>query len=685
MPKMWHNKSTKMTFLKAMMTVKDYNDKYCFSDLLPLEFLEPYITTQPNWGFNGLGYIVYKRTYSRTINESQNEEWWQTVARCINGAQKIGADYTKEEAQRLYDLIFNLKCTYAGRMLWQLGTSTVDRFGGSSLLNCWYCSMTSIQSFLFLFENLMLGGGVGCSVRREDIHELPKIKKGVNIEHINTKDADFIVPDSREGWVKLLKEVLSAYYETGKSFKYSTILVRGAGEPIHGFGGTASGPQILIEGIEKICNIFNKREGKKLRSIDVLDICNIIGSVVVAGNVRRSALILLGDPDDYLFIRAKNWSSGKIPNWRAMSNNTIQPDSFEQISNDVWDNGYEVDKNGMAKGEPYGFFNQRLSQQYGRLKDGPMKESDLYPTDEDNCSGLNPCGEITLQSYENCNLVELYLNNIESPEELFDCAKLLYKTQKAISALPFLYEETNKVVHKNMRLGIGVTGICQSMDKIDWLDDCYVKLREFDKHWSREKGYPQSIKLTTVKPSGSVSLLGGSTPGVHPAYSKYYIRRIRMSSDDKLVQLCRDAGYNVEYQIRFDGTDDYSTTVVEFPCETPHDAIMTTDMDVIRQLDMVKKLQYIWSDNAVSVTAYYKPEELDTIKEWMKNNYENNIKSVSFLLHTKHGFAQAPYEEIDEKTYQKLIKKIKPLENIASLSSKLLEGIECEGGSCPIR
>lgn len=652
------------------------------------EFTKQYSNKKPNWGFNGLGYIVYKRTYARLKDGGQKEEWHETIQRCINGAQKLGADYSKEEAERLFDHIFNLRCNFAGRMLWQLGTSTVDRFGANSLLNCWNVSMNETKAFLFLFENLMLGGGVGFSIRREDIHELPKIKKGVNVTHEYTKDANFIVPDSREGWIELLDKVLNAFYTTGKSFNYSTILIRGAGEKIQGFGGQASGAGILIEGIDKIVKIFQKREGKKLRSIDVLDICNIIGSIVVSGNVRRSAQIALGDPDDYLYLRAKNWSLGNIPNWRAMSNNTIYADDFSHISNEIWQNGYTTDKEtGFAKGEPYGFFNLPLSQKYGRLKDGLMKDSSLYPTDEDNVVGTNPCGEISLASYECCNLSELYLNNVSSKEELIDCAKLLYKTQKAIAALPFIHEETNKIVHKNMRLGLGVTGVCQALNKIEWLDDCYKELRKFDKEWSKQKGWPRSIKLTTIKPSGTLSLLGGATPGIHPAYSKYYIRRVRMASNDSLVQYCRELAYPVEYVINFDGSENHDTVVVEFPCETPDGAIFAEDMGVVKQLETVKKLQEVWSDNAVSVTAYYSEEELSELKKWLEKNYQNSIKSVSFLLRQKHGFKQAPYEEVDKEIYEKMKSKVKSINPIDfdGIGEVALEGLECEGGACPIK
>ena len=636
------------------------------SDLLPEEFLAQYKTKKPNWGYNGLGEIVYKRTYSRIKEDGVNEEWWETVARCINGAQKIGANYTKAEAQKLYDLVFNLKCNFAGRMLWQLGTSTVDRFGGNSLLNCWGVCIRDIDDFCFIFENLMLGGGVGFSIRKEDVHDLPRVKEGVTVTHEKTNDAGFIVPDSREGWVKLLKKVLKSYFYTGESFTYSTTLIRSRGETIAGFGGKASGPGILIEGIENICKVIREREGKKLRSLDVLDICNIIGSVVVAGNVRRSAEIAVGDPDDYLYLRAKRWDLGNIPNWRAMSNNTIYADSYDHISDTVW-KGYD------GSGEPYGFFNLPLSQKTGRL--GERKK--------DRCEIINPCAEILLESHECCNLSEIYLNNVESKKELKECAKLLYKTQKAICALPFIHKKTEDVVHKNMRIGVGITGICQSINKLGWLDECYTYLRDFDEQWSKKMGYPVSVRLTTVKPSGTLSLLSGSTPGVHPAYAKHYVRRVRMSSDDALVDICRNANYPVEYVKRFDGTEDHSTVVVEFPCHINGDTILAEDMTAIRQLELVKELQSKWSDNSVSVTVYYRLEELDEIKEWMKDNYENSLKTVSFLLHNDHGFDQAPYEQITEEQYEKRVSRLKEIKSLKS--GEILDGIECEGGACPVR
>ncbi len=654
---------------------------YMISDVKKLSknFINKYKAKTPDFGFNGLGYIVYKRTYARDVEgENRTEEWHETVQRCVEGAQEIGAGYTQDEMERLYDKVFNLKCNFAGRMLWQFGTETVKRFGGTSLLNCWTTAMREPEDFCFLFENLMLGGGVGFSVQRENIYELPKVNRDIEITHQKTNDADFIVPDSREGWVSLLRKILDSFMNGGKSFTYSTILIRAAGEKIQGFGGTASGPQILVEGMEKIIKIFQNRQGLKLRSIDVLDINNIIGSVVVAGNVRRSAEIALGDPDDVTFLKAKRWDLGNVPNWRAMSNNSVIMDNFDDIVPQLW-SGYK------GKGEPYGFINMSLSQKYGRLKDGVMKANKMYPTNTDNCELVNPCAEITLADGEACNLCEIYLDKMDSKEELIECAKLLYKTQKAIWNLDFPFEKTRKIVAKNRRIGLGVTGICQAGDKIDWLDDTYVELRKYDREWSKILDVPESIKLTTIKPSGTLSLLSGSSPGVHPAYSSYYIRRVRMSALDQLVKICKDAGFKTEYARNFDGTDNRDTMIVEFPCKAADNAIVAKDMTAIKQLELVKKMQTEWSDNSVSVTVYYKPEELKEIKDWLKENYTKGIKSVSFLLHNDHGFDQAPYEEIDKETYEEKLSKVDLNFYEKVIPNEMLEGLECDGGACPIR
>lgn len=636
------------------------------------DFYSKYEYRQAPWGFNGLGEIVYMRTYSRDIEElGRKEKWSETIARCINGAQKIGAGYTKEEAERLFDYIFNLKGIFAGRCLWQLGTPLVEKMSGVSLVNCWMTSISKIEDFQFLMDHLMVGGGVGFTVERAVVHEFPKVKEVRSIRHERTNDADFIVPDSRHGWSSLISKVLKSYFETGDSFTYSTLLIRGFGAPLKTFGGTASGPEILIEGISDICNILNARVGKKIRSVDALDIANIIGKVVVAGSARRSAQIAIGDPDDFLFLRAKNWGKGDIPGWRANSNNSIYADEFEEIIEEFW-KGYD------GSGEPYGLINRALIRKFGRLGE-KINDSKVI--------GTNPCGEIGLEDGEPCNLAEIFLPNISSKEELIDISNLLYKTQKAITMLSYPYKKSQDVIAKNRRLGQGITGWLQSTkEQLSWVDDAYKALRNFDLAWSEQIGVNPSIKLTTVKPSGTLSLLAGVTPGIHPAYAKFYIRRIRMGSNDPLVNYCRNKGYDVQFDVGIDGKENHAICVVSFPCVSPEHAVLAEDLTAIDQLEWVVKAQSIWADNNVSVTVYYRKEELEQIKEWMSSNYKNKVKSVSFLLHNDHGFAMAPYEKISEDEYKKMKNRIKNesvfIDTINNLS---IDSLECEGGACPIK
>jgi adenosylcobalamin-dependent ribonucleoside-triphosphate reductase len=642
------------------------------NSILSKDFINSYANKVAPWGFSGLGEIVYRRTYSREIESLGRKEYWhETIARCIDGAQKIGAGYTVEEAERLFDYIFNLKGIFAGRCLWQLGTPLVEEMSGVSLVNCWMTTISKVEDFQFLMDHLMVGGGVGFTVERANVHDFPKVQNVQFIRHEKTNDADFIVGDSRKGWSALLGKVLRSYFETGESFTYSTILVRGYGAPLKTFGGTASGPEVLIEGIKNICDILNSRIGQKIRSIDALDIANIIGKIVVAGSARRSAQIAIGDPDDFLFLKAKNWGKGDIPAWRGNSNNSIYADAYEEIIDEFW-KGYD------GSGEPYGLINRNLIRKNGRLGE---------KANDSKVIGTNPCGEIGLEDGEPCNLAEIFLPNITSKEELFDVSMLLYKTQKAITTLAYPYKKSQDVIERNRRLGQGITGWLQATEEqLSWIDEAYKNLKQIDEKWSATLGINKSIKLTTVKPSGTLSLLAGVTPGIHPAYAQYYIRRVRMGSNDPLVNYCRDKGHKVQYDVGLDGKENHTICVVDFPCKTPEYATLAGQITAIDQLEWVVKAQSAWADNNVSVTVYYKKEELPEIQEWMKKNYKNKVKSVSFLLHSEHGFTLAPYEEITEEMYNKLKSKIKDGINFTDFGNvDLIDSLECEGGACPIK
>jgi ribonucleotide reductase alpha subunit len=624
-----------------------------------------------------VGYLVYKRTYARKMPNSQaTEEFRDTVLRVINACDKqLKVGFTRAEEIRLARYMLQLKGSVAGRFWWQLGTDTVNRFGLLSLQNCASTVIDHpIRPFCWAMDALALGSGVGYSIQRQYVDKLPEVKEWFKAPtRFDDGGADFIVPDSREGWVKLLGKTLKAAFlsdsEEKGTFTFSTQVIRGKGTPIKGFGGVASGPEDLCWGIQKISEILMKRRGKKVRPIDCLDIMNIIGAIIVAGNVRRSAQIAIGDPDDVEFLLAKRWDLGNIPSWRGMSNNSVTCDDLEDLHPLFWETY-------TGSSEPYGLINLRLSRKVGRLG-----ETD-YP--DPLVTGYNPCAEQSLEPYETCCLSEIFLPNIKSKEELLDLIILLYRINKHSLMLPCHHPETDAVVFKNMRMGIGMTGILQaSEEQLSWLDECYKELRNYDEEYSEENGMNPSIKLTTVKPSGTLSLLPGVTPGIHPAYSQYMYRRIRMASDHALVELCRKAGYPIEFQKNFDGSEDKGTVVVTFPFSYPEGTILAKDMTALEQLAWIKRLQTIWSDNSVSCTIYYKKEELPEIKEYLAKNYRNNHKSLSFLLHSEHGFLQAPLEEITEEEFFKLRSTT---HMITSVENADFEGVdECAGGACPIK
>jgi intein/homing endonuclease len=1441
-----------------------HRDNCSYLSKLPDNIITP-------WGM--LGYITYKRTYARRLNEKDEndettEEFRDTIIRVLYGCQKqLKVNFTNNELERAYKYMMKLKFSVAGRFLWQLGTETIDKLGLMSLQNCAFVKIDEpIKPFLWIFDVLMLGTGVGFNIQYENINKLPPVLDvDITVTRHDTKDADFIVPDSREGWVFLLEKMLEAYFYKGESFTYSTILIRSAGTKIKGFGGVASGPEDLVKGLNSIQGILNKRKGQKLTSIDCLDIVNIIASVVVAGNVRRcipagakvhtkeglinieevivgdevlttkgykkvlnnfvqgkqevfivktlygdfkgthnhrmmvynkdnennqdnennykwktigelekgdkliftktkiegnpniklpsftsfnrldriitpvfsndiawlfgyisgncfyneevkaiilnvhshellkkiskilesfgnslriitdidinynkfqlkiisshfynyinthftgqipyfinettftnrmsfimglfesnscsvfndyikldgflcdtytkdlsvllyscgienrpgekmiiiddsvslafmanqqfysksmptalhnypiykinntpiglatvddiqsysycdtydievdevheffcdgflthnSALICMGDCDDIEYLNAKRWDKGNIPNWRCMSNNSVVCNDFSKLPDEFWE-GYN------GNGEPYGLVNIELSRKIGRIIDGYEKYPDpsvdgfnpcfagetliavadgrgaipikqlaeegkdipVYSVNEDgiveikmgrhprktginqqlvkvnldnntyvkttlnhkfrlndgriieakdlekgmsltrltkthtkikggdnttyiavNTDTLNPgrgkyyehrliarfnnpekfdklynskvkngfikgnvvvhhkdyngfnncpdnleimtfeehsklngendqcgenngmfgkqhnedtkkligekakercknheylkrisqnskkwceenkekavnimlncqqkgynkwceemksktnletflhegilsvnktcehckkefilpfikreiaycsllcsnksveairkrtetknknwtekqketrhkqimvykdlqevlkrdplkkeweneckikeipfrlraaneknvneysfrsfaqlksvaadynhrvksiefieipedvynitvddnhtigiftdfknfagsgiftpnCGEQSISNLEVCCLSELFLPNIENFEEFKDVATIAYRICKHSLMLKCHHKGTENIVHKNYRIGIGITGYLQaSQEQKNWLNDIYEHLREYDIIYSQKHNTPTSVKITTVKPSGTLSLLAGVTPGAHPGIYQYFIRRIRISSSNTaLINLAKSHHYHVEYQKNFDGTDDMNTMIIEFPCSYPIGTILAKDMTAIQQLETIKELQTNWSDNAVSVTIYYRLEELDAIKQWMRKNYNHSVKSCSFLLHNEHGFKQAPYEEITKEHYDELMKKVIPITSgkIGVMKDSELQS-DCVGGACPIR
>jgi len=614
--------------------------------------------------WSNLSRIVYRRTYARKDN-GPLENWSDTVDRVIRGNTS-----DEKEQNALRHLMLDRKAIPAGRGLWFSGSPAHGRIGGKALNNCWALSADKWQNFITAQDLLMLGGGVGLSVEHRYVSKLPKVKSNVKIIHLpNCSDADFIVPDSREGWCKLTSKVFASYFETGKSFTYSTVVVRGAGEPIRGFGGTASGPLPLVRFISNLCSILSTRAGRHIRPIDAADLICATGEMVVAGNVRRSAIIILGDSWDKEYLRAKRWDLGTIPSYRSCANFSVVCSDIDDLHPSFWKT-YE-------HGEPFGIVNRHNIQHFGRMGESLRDTADL----------VNPCAEATLECYEPCNLQELALMNIKDEKEFAYAARMMHRYGKRVTLENYHDPNIDSVIQRNRRVGTGITGcLGSSLFNPKTLDSVYHEIQKENESYSAELGIPKSIRTTLVKPSGTVSKVLDQCgyEGIHPAFSRYMIQRIRFAANDPLIPLLREAGHNIEPEQKLDGRIDHGTLVVDFYQKAP-DGLPVADEDwtTWKQLNTLLLAQKHWADQAVSVTVYYKREDLPALKEWLANNLKY-LKTISFLCHSEHGFAQAPKEAITKEQYERLSTKIKPID-LEKIGEGDLESLECAGGVCPVK
>ena len=619
--------------------------------------------------FSNLAQVVLYRTYARPIGD-RIENYAEIVDRVIGGNVR-NFNVSEQEIERLRYFMMERKASPAGRGLWFSGTDTQKKLGGAGLTNCWTVSCDNWINYVIAQDLLMLGGGVGMTVESKYVDKLPRVKKDVLITHKFTKDADLIVPDSREGWCKLLQRVLEAWFVTGKGFTFSTICLRTAGEPIKGFGGVSGGPRPLVRMVEKLCSLFITRQGKKLRPIDAADVLCCIAEMVVSGNTRRSATLLLGDAWDKQFLQAKRWDLGTVPSYRAMGNFSCVASDVEHDLRPLFWKTYE-------QGEAFGIVNMQNIRKFGRM--GEEKPDDAI--------GVNPCGEATLESMEPCNLQEINLPAIVDKEEFVEAARLMHRWGKRVSLEKYHWPQIQEVIDRNHRIGTGLTGCLQRLDLFnpDTLDYVYNQIQEENINYSKEYNIAPSIRTTVIKPSGTLSKVFDSPcEGIHPAYSKYFIQRIRVSSNDPLISKLKEAGHKIEPQQRLDGSLDPETMVVDFYVKTP-EGTPTADsgFDTWKQLDAVKMAQKHWADQSISVTVYYKDGDIPKIQEWLRDNL-SQIKTVSFLRHTGHGFVQAPKEAISKEQYEKLAAKVKDVDFGSLEEADMVEGLECAGGSCPIR
>ena len=660
-----------------------------FSFKLTEEFINQYKDREVPFGFrdaggNALGELVFIRTYSRKKDDGTKEKWFEVCERVINGMYSIQKDHCKENrlpwndrkshasAQEAFDRMFNLKWTPPGRGLWTMGSKMVmEGKNSAALQNCAFVSTRDLDKydpgalFSWVMDALMLGVGVGFDVLGAE--------KDIEILKPKADETTFIIPDTREGWVDSTRVLINSFLTPNKStqlFDYD--LIRAYGEPIKGFGGTASGPQPLIEMHEKIRAVVGGRVGDKLDSRAIVDIVNLIGTCVVAGNVRRSATLAMGAPEDEVFSNLKNPEvypdrnsyDPEAPGWAWMSNNSIAAKvgtPYENYVDLIVDNG-----------EP-GFIWLDTTRNYGRTVDAPDGK-------DYRVMGFNPCAEQPLESYELCTLVEVHMNRHENKEDFLRTLKFAYLYGKTVTLLSTHWQQTNAIMQRNRRIGTSLTGIASFADTNglpvlrQWQDEGYKKVREYDNQYSEWLCIRESIRATTVKPSGSVSILSGETPGVHwgPG-GKYFLRAIRFSTSDPMMALFKAAGYKIEKDVV-----SANTKVVYFPVKSEHDR-SEKDVSLFEKIGLAATTQKYWSDNGVSVTLSFDAETEKQHVASALHMYEGQLKAVSFLPMSNSTYPQQPYTQITREQYEGYIGKIKTIDFNAIYDG--VEGLEAIGES----
>ena len=577
----------------------------------------------------------------------------------------IGIEWNDAKAQKTskdaYDRLFNLKWTPPGRGLWMMGTKFIYERTGAGLFNCAFRSTRDVANkggylFAWMMDALMVGIGVGFDTLGA---------KTFSVKEPQWVDDTLVIADSREGWVNSVHILLDGFIHGKKVPKFDYSAIRGKGEPIRGFGGTSSGPGPLIELHANLKELLEPKIGEEIESVDIVDIENLIGRCVVAGNVRRSAALAIGQFDDKDYLSMKN-DKEKLYHHRWGSNN-----SFEAKVG--MDYTWHAEQS-QINGEP-GYIWLENARNYGRMKDGKK-------TDDLKVMGFNPCVEQQLEDAELCCLVETFPAKHDTYEDYLRTLQIAYMYGKTVTLINTHWPETNAIMLKNRRIGLSQSGVVQAFNKfgrrqmLQWCDEAYKHVGELDKEYSDWLCVPRSVRMTSIKPSGTVSLLNGSTPGIHYPEDEYYIRRIRFSADSTLLPALEEAGYKIE-------KDSYSpnTMCVEFPVHEPFFMKGKRDISMWEQLEIAAQYQYYWADNSVSITVTFHPDEAEQIKDALEM-YEARLKAVSFLRYQETGYEQAPYEPILKEEYEEMIKGITPIQKIETneggVGSKFCTNDTCE-------
>lgn len=658
-----------------------------------------------------LGNFIYLRTYSRFLPEQRRrEQWWETAKRAVEYNCSLGP-ITNDEAEELFDLVFNQQVFLSGRTYW-IGGTDITKYYPTANFNCAFKIFDNFKDIKELFYLLMIGTGVGIRILKTDVGKLPEVRTDIKIVHsgyepvqvemrqeatslhIDNDVAIITIGDSKEGWA----ESLDIYFKLLTSHMYRTIHmilfdynnIRPQGERLKTFGGYASGYKSILTMFSKIHELiqYKNKEGKKVRleTIDCADICNHIGQNVVAGGVRRTSEIILCDPDDESILKAKQelytlqenrWVLNEKIMHRQMSNNSVfyqTKPSLECLKKHI--------EQVRFTGEP-GWVNAQAARR---------RKPDF--------EGVNPCAEILLSDKGLCNLVTTNVLSFVQHDKLargrlINALTLIARAAYRMTLIKLELNDWNRVQEQEQLIGCSLTGWQDMVNKThmskEEQSDLLGLLREVV-HTSVTK-YAKSIGrnvpllMTTIKPEGTLSLLPTVSNGIHYSHSPYYIRRVRVSATDPLIKICEDLGYVVLPEVG-QSRETCTTKVVEFPVKAPAGRYKK-DVSALEQLDNYLMFMESYVDHNCSITIHVKEHEWEKLTEAIYKNWDK-IVAISLLPHSDSFYQLAPYEEITREEYQKRLRHLKlitptMLKKYEDGNPSMLQASDCVNGACPIR
>ena len=612
--------------------------------------------------------------YARWIEEEKRRETWpETVDRYMRNV--VGDKVDVDTSRRIQEAILNLELMPSMRALMTAGEAlNRDNTAG---YNCSYLPVDDPRSFDEAMFILLCGTGVGFSVERQYISKLPEVP-----ETIDRSEDVIVVQDSKEGWAKAFRKLISHLY-AGEIPTWDVSKVRPAGARLKTFGGRASGPGPLIELFNFTVDIFQKAKGRKLSSIECHDLMCKIGEVVVVGGVRRSAMISLSNLSDDRMRHAKSGSWWEKAGHRALANNSVayteKPD-MESFMRE-WLSLVE------SKSGERGIFSRPASKKQAAKNSRRDASYDF---------GTNPCSEIILRPYQFCNLTEVVVRATDSVEDLERKVKLatvLGTIQSTLTHFPYLRKIWTKNTEEERLLGVSLTGILDSKllgPKNAGLAKTLEHLKSVavstNTEWADKLGIPASAAITCVKPSGTVSQLVDSASGIHARHSAYYIRTVRGDNKDPLTQFMKDQGIPSEPDVM----KPENTTVFSFPMKSPEGAVTRNDMTALEQLELWLTYQRHWCEHKPSITVTVRDNEWMEVGAWVYKHFDE-VSGISFLPHSDHTYQQAPYQEVGEREYKELLAVMPTKIDWSRLSdyemedtSKGTSTFACVGGVCEI-